>query len=374
MSDAGSLLLIYSSNAKGAAPRKPLRQETPRKILNRRSQRSRRGKHPHFLHEYTTHQAVWNVAAVGCGLTSSLSILLIWRALVGLGQGCYETLLPGWLGDALKPGWRSLVFGIIQSTAPVGAAIGFVVGSYLSAQLNWHYAFILTGAPGILLAIAFMFSREPQRGQSEEDKRVYAVPTLSETTRALLSPLFLIFLVGKMAFTTGLSGIATLGPSFFHRAYGLSNTEAPGFFASGWVSVGLIGVLLGGWIGGVWRRRNLFAYPLIVTMGCAITAPALFAAFLRQNQSASQVFILLEIFFTCLCLGPVNALLIETVPVAQRSAASAVTVICWRSMVAIFGWCIICLSLAKNQMTSRRNGCENSSGKLPGCRPNPLRC
>jgi hypothetical protein len=28
------------------------------------------------------------------------------------------------------------------------------------------------------------------------------------------------------------------------------------------------------------------------------------------------------------CLGPVNALLIETVPVAQRSAASAVTVIC----------------------------------------------
>ncbi len=52
----------------------------------------------------------------------------------------------------------------------------FVVGSHLSAQLNWHYAFILTGAPGILLAIAFMFSREPQRGQSEEDKRVYAVP------------------------------------------------------------------------------------------------------------------------------------------------------------------------------------------------------
>jgi hypothetical protein len=62
-----------------------------------------------------------------------------------------------------KPGWRSLIFGIIQSTAPVGAAIGFVVGSYLSAQLNWHYAFILTGAPGILLTIAFVFAREPQR-------------------------------------------------------------------------------------------------------------------------------------------------------------------------------------------------------------------
>jgi MFS-type transporter involved in bile tolerance (Atg22 family) len=151
---------------------------------------------------------------------------------------------------------------------------------------------------------------------------------LSETARALLSPLFLIFLVGKMAFTTGLSGIATWSPSFFHRAYGLSNTDASSIFASGWVSVGLIGVLLGGWIGGVWRRRNPFAYPLVATMGCAITAPALFAAFLGQNQAASHVFILLEIFFTCFCLGPVNALLIETVPVAQRSAASAVTVIC----------------------------------------------
>jgi len=53
-----------------------------------------------------------------------------------------------------------------------------------------------------------------------------------------------------------------------------------------------------------------------------------YLAFLGQNQAASHVFILLEIFFTCLRLGPVNALLIETVPVAQRSAASAVTVIC----------------------------------------------
>jgi MFS family permease len=158
---------------------------------------------------------VWNVAAIGCGLTSSLTVLLVWRALVGLGQGCYETLQPGWLGDTFKPGWRSLIFGIIQSTAPVGAAIGFVVGSYLSAQLNWHYAFILTGAPGILLTIAFVFAREPQRGQSEEDKRVHAVPTLRETARALSSPLFLIYLVGAMAFTTGLGGISTWGPSFF---------------------------------------------------------------------------------------------------------------------------------------------------------------
>src|SRR5271166_1488692 len=39
------------------SPRNPLRQETPRNILNRRSQRSQRRKHPHFLHEYTTHQA-----------------------------------------------------------------------------------------------------------------------------------------------------------------------------------------------------------------------------------------------------------------------------------------------------------------------------
>jgi MFS family permease len=52
---------------------------------------------------------VWNVAAVGCGLTSSLTILLVGRALVGLGQGCYETLQPGWLGDTFKPRWRSLI-------------------------------------------------------------------------------------------------------------------------------------------------------------------------------------------------------------------------------------------------------------------------
>jgi MFS family permease len=108
----------------------------------------------------------------------------------------------------------------------------------------------------------------------------------------------------------------------------LSNADASSFFAFGWASAGCAGVLLGGWIGGVWRRRNFLAYPLIITIGSALTAPALFAAFLGQNQTASQIFIVLEIFFTSLCFGPINALLIETVPVVQRSAASAIFVIC----------------------------------------------
>src|SRR6266481_3459747 len=53
-----------------------------------------------------------------------------------------------------------------------------------------------------------------------------------------------------------------------------------------------------------------------------------YGVFFGQNRTASQGFILLEIFFTSLCFGPINALLIETVPVAQRSAASAIFVIC----------------------------------------------
>jgi len=131
-----------------------------------------------------------------------------------------------------------------------------------------------------------------------------------------------------MAFTTGLGGISTWGPSFLNRAYGLSNADASTFFAFGWASAGCAGVLLGGWIGSAWRRRSFLAYPLIITIGSTLTAPVLVAAFFGQNRTASQGFILLEIFFTSLCFGPINALLIETVPVAQRSAASAIFVIC----------------------------------------------
>ncbi|MBV9874291.1 MAG: MFS transporter [Verrucomicrobia bacterium] len=271
---------------------------------------------------------VWNLAAICCGLTSSLTLLLVWRALVGLGQGCYETLLPGWIGDSFKPRWRSGVFGIINSTAPVGAAIGFLAGSYLATQLNWHYAFILTGAPGLVLAAAFVFAKEPMRGQSEEGKVILTTPTLRQTLQALSSPLFLVFLIGGMAFITGLGAISTWGPSFLHRAYGLTNEQASGFFATGWASAGCLGVLVGGWIGGIWRRNNPLAYSLIIIISSTVTAPALFIAFLGQSALLSQSFILVEIFFTSLCFGPINALLLETVPVNQRSAASALFVIC----------------------------------------------
>jgi MFS family permease len=272
--------------------------------------------------------AVWNIAAIACGLTSSLTILLIWRAFVGLGQGCYETLLPGWLGDTFAPRWRSLIFAFVQSTAPVGAAIGFILGGYLSARFSWHHAFVFTGAPGILLAIAFIFIKEPLRGQAEQGKTTYNIPTLRETALALVSPLFILYLLGTTAFTTALGCISTWGPSFLHRAYGLSNPDASSFFAFSWVSAGCVGVLLGGWIASIWRRKNYLAYPSIFAIGSALTAPVLFAAFLLENQTLSQILILIEIFFTSLCFGPINALLLETIPVMHRSAASAVNVIC----------------------------------------------
>src|SRR5208282_6815118 len=57
------------------SPRNPPRQETPRNILNRRSQRSLRGKHPHFLHEYTTHQACRKNSYTGIFLSGGTDAL-----------------------------------------------------------------------------------------------------------------------------------------------------------------------------------------------------------------------------------------------------------------------------------------------------------
>jgi MFS family permease len=50
---------------------------------------------------------------------------------------------------------------------PIGIALSFLVGGYITKNYGWHRAFYIAAVPGILCAVAALLLHEPQRGASE---------------------------------------------------------------------------------------------------------------------------------------------------------------------------------------------------------------
>src|SRR5258708_39201399 len=94
-------------------------------------------------------------------------MLLCFRVLVGVGEASYATISPGVISDSFGPARRNNALTIFYVAIPVGAALGYVLGGEVAAHSGWRHAFLWAGLPGLLLALALLPFREPDRGQAD---------------------------------------------------------------------------------------------------------------------------------------------------------------------------------------------------------------
>src|SRR5215468_3967827 len=110
---------------------------------------------------------VWSLGTILTGFAQIFGVLLLFRALVGLGEASYATISPSLISDAFGSEKRNNALTIFYVAIPVGAALGYLVGGEISAHWGWRYAFIWAGVPGLVLALVLLPFREPTRGQAD---------------------------------------------------------------------------------------------------------------------------------------------------------------------------------------------------------------
>ena len=107
---------------------------------------------------------VWSAATVASGLAPTYALLLLARAVIGVGEASYAVVTPSLLSDCYPPDRRSRVLGIFYAAIPVGTALGYVVGGLVGEAFGWRAAFLVAGAPGAVLAVLLLLLSEPARG------------------------------------------------------------------------------------------------------------------------------------------------------------------------------------------------------------------
>ncbi|MEO6001505.1 MAG: MFS transporter [Opitutus sp.] len=269
---------------------------------------------------------VWSVGTLLSGHAGTLGSLLIFRVLVGLGEASFGTISPGWIADLFTAKRRNIAISIFYLAIPVGSALGYVVGSTIAAHHGWRAVFLWAGYPGMGLALLLFLLREPARGAME----VGTVPTAKPGWRSYLTLFrfrdYRLVVAGYAAQTFALGGFALWAPTFLYRVHHMEFAAAGQFFGASLVVTGLLATIVGGLAGTAWRKRSPAGYAWVLGLSATAAVPAAFAAFLLADPAIARAALVLAMFFLFLPTGPVNTLILETVPVAQRAAAMAASI------------------------------------------------
>ncbi len=276
--------------------------------------------------------AVWSLGTIFSGMATGFWSLIAFRVLVGFGEASYATLSPGWIADLYSPARRNNALAIFYIAIPVGAALGQIIGGRVEESWGWRAAFYFAGAPGLLLALGVLLLHEPARGASEPASPA-ATPKVSTETqgfRAYLRlyqyPTYRLVVAGYVAQTFAMGGFAFWSAKFLYEAHGMQLKAADDFFGVALVLTGLTATLAGGFVATWWRARHPAGYAWVLALSALAAVPTAFAAFLLDDLTLAKAALAATMFFLFLSTGPVNTLILESVPVAMRASAMAASI------------------------------------------------
>ena len=267
---------------------------------------------------------IWSAGTVLTGFATGIGVLLLYRILVGVGEASYATISPGLISDAYEPARRNNALTIFYVAIPVGGALGYGLGGFIEHHFGWRNAFFCAGIPGLLLALVLLPFREVARGQAEG--KIAEKPSLRDVLGVFRLPDFHLVVWGYVAYTFSLGAFAYWGPTYLVQVHGLPNQTADFFFSIVLLVAGLVGTFLGGFAATAWHRRTPAAYALVLGFSVLAAVPFAFGAFLTSNTLTAMSCLAAAIFLLFLSTGPVNTLIIESVPVNLRASAMAISI------------------------------------------------
>jgi DHA2 family multidrug resistance protein len=102
-------------------------------------------------------------SSIGCGLATSLPMLIVFRLLQGFVLGPMEGLSAVLLVESFPPQQRGLALGLRTTGWSAGHIISFTLGGYFLEQVSWRLIFFMGVPTGILSAVLGLLMLPQQR-------------------------------------------------------------------------------------------------------------------------------------------------------------------------------------------------------------------
>lgn len=161
----------------------------------------------------------WSLISGGTGLATTFGIMLLTRALIGVGEAAYGPAAPSLISDLFPVERRGGVLAWFYMAIPVGSALGYVLGGNMAESfLGWRWAFYVVVLPGVLLGVICRFMPEPPRGAA--DAVEHRKPKLSDTRVLFSIRSYVLNTLAMTAMTFSLGAIAAFMPKYLYEREG----------------------------------------------------------------------------------------------------------------------------------------------------------
>lgn len=101
---------------------------------------------------------LWSIMTMLSGAAANFVQLLLARIGVGVGEAGFTPSLVSMIADRFDADKRATVFSLIAIGVAVGGALAALVGGALAEVYGWRTAFVVVGAPGLLLALVLLLT------------------------------------------------------------------------------------------------------------------------------------------------------------------------------------------------------------------------
>ena len=282
---------------------------------------------------------LWSIAAAGCGLAGSFAMLAIARAGVGAGESGFGTGSYSIVGDSFPPHRVALAMSVFIMGGVMGAGIVFLVGGpIVSAAMQsgpavwplfglvqpWQQVFLITGAPGLLLAFLVFAFREPPRRKSAQALAGYG------EAWAFMQRYKMLFVANFVGF--GLAYAATIGfqlwmPSYLVRVHGWEPARIGIVIGIAQIAAAAMMPIHGVIVDRLYRKGRKDApllWCLVTVLACA---PFGIAAFLVSNPWVTIIcyWLFMTLILSTASMGPSTAQVVS--PPHLRGRISAIYVL-----------------------------------------------
>ncbi len=281
--------------------------------------------------------AVWSGLTFLTGFARTWAEIFAIRVGVGIGEAAGGPPAQSLLADTFPPERRATALAILAIGGPIGSILVFALGGWLADVYGWRIAFMVFGAPGLVLAAVIRWTvPEPERGASEPGRRAggaaaAAVAPVEIPFATALRRLFSIPSARAVFLASGFHSVgmyAVLGWSvpYLTRVHGVSTSEA-GMrlaFASGLLTA--IGTLAGGTLAdrlALRDRRWLLWQPALAL----VVAYPFAVGFVFAASAEAAMWMLVPVsVLTGSCFGPFYSVVQTVVAPRMRSLAAALVV------------------------------------------------
>ena len=123
--------------------------------------------------------AIFLLGSALCGVSQSMTQLIVFRALQGIGGGVMMSNSFALIGDIFPPAERGKYQGLMGAAFGLASIIGPALGGFITDNLNWRWVFYVNLPLGVI-ALAFIVSYLPNRKTENIDSTIdyWGVTTL----------------------------------------------------------------------------------------------------------------------------------------------------------------------------------------------------